>query len=62
MSVASQRPNESDGAMRTAADRRRSVVASAILDHIPGEARRMGFARISLDTGSAVIAGRVGQA
>jgi putative acetyltransferase len=39
--------------MRTAADRKRSGVASAILDHILGEARRMGFARISLETGSA---------
>jgi putative acetyltransferase len=39
--------------MRTAPDRKRSGVASAILDHILGEARRMGFARISLETGSA---------
>ena len=39
--------------MRTAPDRKRGGVASAMLDHILGEARRIGFARISLETGSA---------
>jgi putative acetyltransferase len=39
--------------MRTAPDRKRSGVASAVLDHILGEAKRMGFTRISLETGSA---------
>jgi putative acetyltransferase len=39
--------------MRTAPDRKRSGVASAVLDHILFEAKRMGFTRISLETGSA---------
>jgi putative acetyltransferase len=38
--------------MRTAPARRRSGVASLLLTHIIGEARRMGFARLSLETGT----------
>ncbi|SDQ76767.1 GNAT family N-acetyltransferase [Thermostaphylospora chromogena] len=39
--------------MRTAAARKRTGVASALLAHIIDEARRMGFTRLSLETGSA---------
>jgi putative acetyltransferase len=39
--------------MRTASARTRTGVASRLLDHIIGEARRMGFRRLSLETGSA---------
>ncbi|ANW16724.1 GNAT family N-acetyltransferase [Streptomyces clavuligerus] len=38
--------------MRTALRRARSGVASLLLEHIVGEARRMGFVRLSLETGS----------
>ena len=38
--------------MRTKAERKRSGVASHLLDHILSEAREMGFIRISLETGS----------
>ncbi|MEV5829286.1 GNAT family N-acetyltransferase [Spirillospora sp. NPDC052242] len=39
--------------MRTEAARKRSGVASLLLSHIIGEAARMGFGRVSLETGSA---------
>lgn len=39
--------------MRTKASRKRSGIASLILEHIIGEARRLGFTRLSLETGSA---------
>lgn len=39
--------------MRTATARKRSGVASRLLEHIIAEARRMGFQRLSLETGSA---------
>jgi putative acetyltransferase len=39
--------------MRTAGARKRSGIASLLLEHILAEATRMGFARISLETGSA---------
>lgn len=39
--------------MRTAPARKRSGVASRLLAHILAEAERMGFGRISLETGSA---------
>ncbi len=39
--------------MRTAPARQRSGVASLLLEHIIAEARRMGFTRLSLETGSA---------
>ena len=39
--------------MRTAPARTRSGVASQLLAHILAEARRMGFGRMSLETGSA---------
>ena len=39
--------------MRTAQARKRSGIASLLLEHILAEASRMGFARISLETGSA---------
>ncbi|MEV7805465.1 GNAT family N-acetyltransferase [Microbispora sp. NPDC088329] len=39
--------------MRTAAGRKRSGIASLLLEHIINEARRMGFGRLSLETGSA---------
>ncbi|MFG3280549.1 GNAT family N-acetyltransferase [Streptomyces sp. NPDC048111] len=39
--------------MRTAPARKRSGVASRLLGHIIAEARRMGFTRLSLETGSA---------
>ena len=38
--------------MRTVATRQRSGIASLILGHIIAEARRMGFSRLSLETGS----------
>jgi putative acetyltransferase len=38
--------------MRTASARKRSGVASLLLGHIISEARRMGFTRLSLETGS----------
>ena len=39
--------------MRTAATRKRTGIASHLLEHIIAEARRMGFRRLSLETGSA---------
>jgi putative acetyltransferase len=39
--------------MRTKPARKRSGIASLLLEHILAEARRMGFTRISLETGSA---------
>ena len=39
--------------MRTATARKRSGVASLLLEHIIAEATRRGFARMSLETGSA---------
>lgn len=39
--------------MRTAPARRRSGVASLLLTHILTEAKNLGFARVSLETGSA---------
>jgi putative acetyltransferase len=39
--------------MRTLAARQRSGIASMMLEHIIAEARRMGFSRLSLETGSA---------
>ena len=39
--------------MRTRPARKRSGVASALLEHIIAEARRLGFTRLSLETGSA---------
>lgn len=39
--------------MRTAAARKRSGVASLLLGHLITEAARMGFTRLSLETGSA---------
>jgi putative acetyltransferase len=39
--------------MRTAPARTRSGVASTLLEHIIAEARRTGFTRLSLETGSA---------
>ena len=39
--------------MRTAVARKRSGIASLVLGHIIAEARRMGFTRLSLETGSA---------
>lgn len=38
--------------MRTAAAHRREGVARAMLEHIIGEARRRGYTRLSLETGS----------
>jgi putative acetyltransferase len=38
--------------MRTAPARTRSGIASVLLEHIITEARRMGFTRLSLETGS----------
>jgi putative acetyltransferase len=43
--------------MRTAPTRKRSGIASMVLEHIITEARRMGFARLSLETGSAEFFG-----
>ncbi|MEW2619057.1 GNAT family N-acetyltransferase [Streptomyces sp. NPDC048106] len=39
--------------MRTAPTRKRSGVASTLLEHIVTEAKRMGFTRLSLETGAA---------
>jgi len=39
--------------MRTAPARKRSGIASLLLEHIITEARRMGFTRLSLETGTA---------
>ncbi len=39
--------------MRVAAARRRGGIASLLLEHLIAEARRMGFTRLSLETGSA---------
>ena len=39
--------------MRSASDRKRSGIASAVLEHILREARASGFSRLSLETGSA---------
>jgi putative acetyltransferase len=39
--------------MRTAPERQRSGIASLLLEHIILEATRMGFTRLSLETGSA---------
>ena len=39
--------------MRTATARKRSGIASLLLEHIIAEARQMGFLRLSLETGSA---------
>jgi putative acetyltransferase len=39
--------------MRTTAARKRSGIASLLLDHILTQARAMGFTRLSLETGSA---------
>jgi putative acetyltransferase len=38
--------------MRTAPRRQRGGIASLLLEHILAEARRMGFARLSLETGT----------
>jgi putative acetyltransferase len=38
--------------MRTAPARRRDAIASMLLEHIITEAQRMGFTRLSLETGS----------
>ena len=38
--------------MRTAAAHRRRGVAAALLDHVVAEARRRGYRRLSLETGS----------
>ncbi len=38
--------------MRTAPARKRTGVASMLLEHIIGEARMMGYSRLSLETGS----------
>ena len=39
--------------MRTASARRQSGIASLLMKHILAEAQRMGFTRLSLETGSA---------
>jgi putative acetyltransferase len=39
--------------MRTAPTRKRSGIASLLLEHIIVEAKRMGFTRLSLETGAA---------
>jgi putative acetyltransferase len=39
--------------MRTASTRKRSGIASLVLEHILTEAKRMGFTRLSLETGAA---------
>ncbi|MEW1636908.1 GNAT family N-acetyltransferase [Streptomyces sp. NPDC093801] len=39
--------------MRTASTHQRAGVASLLLDHLIGEARRTGYARLSLETGAA---------
>src|SRR6185312_6991205 len=38
--------------MRTAPARRRSGIGALLLTHIIGESQRLGFARLSLETGS----------
>ncbi|HUN36887.1 MAG TPA: GNAT family N-acetyltransferase [Trebonia sp.] len=38
--------------MRAASDRKRSGIGSALLEHIITEARAVGFARLSLETGA----------
>ncbi|GAA1641838.1 GNAT family N-acetyltransferase [Nonomuraea maheshkhaliensis] len=38
--------------MRTAADRKRTGIASLLMEHILAEAKAMGFTRLSLETGS----------
>ncbi|MGI5326692.1 GNAT family N-acetyltransferase [Actinomadura nitritigenes] len=38
--------------MRTSTERKRSGIASRLLGHIITEPERMGFARLSLETGS----------
>ncbi|MEU8365166.1 GNAT family N-acetyltransferase [Nonomuraea sp. NPDC048882] len=38
--------------MRTAADRKRTGIASLLMEHILTEAKAMGFTRLSLETGS----------
>lgn len=38
--------------MRTASNRKRSGIASMLLEHIISEARQLGFTRLSLETGS----------
>jgi putative acetyltransferase len=43
--------------MRTTSARKRSGIASALMEHILAEARRMGFTRMSLETGSAEFFG-----
>jgi putative acetyltransferase len=40
-------------AMRTASSRKRSGIASLLLEHIISEATRMGYTRLSLETGTA---------
>jgi putative acetyltransferase len=40
-------------AMRTASARKRSGIASLLLEHILAEAERMGYTRLSLETGTA---------
>jgi putative acetyltransferase len=39
--------------MRTTSARKRSGIGSLLLEHVLGEARVMGFTRVSLETGSA---------
>jgi putative acetyltransferase len=39
--------------MRTAPTRKRSGIASLLLEHLTTEAKRMGFTRLSLETGAA---------
>ncbi|NBE98238.1 GNAT family N-acetyltransferase [Nonomuraea sp. KC401] len=41
--------------MRTSRARRQSGIASLLLEHIIAESRRMGFTRLSLETGSAAF-------
>jgi len=41
--------------MRTAPTRQRSGIASLLLEHIICEAKRMGFTRLSLETGAAAF-------
>jgi putative acetyltransferase len=41
--------------MRTAPARKRSGIATALLEHVISEARRMGFTRLSLETGTAEL-------
>lgn len=38
--------------MRTAAERKRTGIASLLMEHILIEAKSMGFGRLSLETGS----------